>query len=212
LKIFPLKAEKRFSSRQIFANFAEFGYSNPLMRINLQEIPDDGKHFICNRNTGELNEILKDLIGNTPHSAEFTIRPLSTANFELRGYIKTEMLEQCSRCGIDFNFKVNESFQELLIPGLKDPRNAHYSKANHISDLKDDNPSVAEYEGHWFEMGEYLHEVIALTEPLNPAPPVDEKDDCSLCKISVKNQSFSYIEEMEKPESPFAQLKGLKLN
>lgn len=183
-----------------------------LMKINLQEIPEDGKLFVVNNKTKELNEILKDLIGDRPHHAEFYIRPIGTTQFELKGFIKTELPEQCSRCGIDFQFNINEKFQELLIPGMEDPRNAHYSKANHISDLKEDNPSVHEYQGHIFQAGEYLHEIVALTEPLNPAPPANDKDDCSLCNISLKNHTFSYEEEMEKPESPFAGLKGLKLN
>lgn len=181
------------------------------MFINLLEIPDEGKTFICNNQTGELNAILADLVGKIPHKTEFFIKPLAGGTFELTGDIQTQLPEQCSRCGIDFNFKVNEKFKELMIPELDQPRNAKYSKANHFSEMSDDL-SVVEYQGHKFDIGEYLHEVVALSLPAIPAAPLDEKDNCTVCHLNKSAIKSSYNEDLEAPTSPFAALKGLKLN
>jgi uncharacterized protein len=182
------------------------------MLINLLEIPEDGKSFICNQNTRELNEALKDLIGNKAFNTEFTIRPLQGGTFELVGQIQTQLPEDCSRCGIDFDMNINESFKELLLPEQELPRNSKFTKANHVSDMNNDSLSVVEYKGHHFNAGEYLHEVVGISEPLTPAPACDAQGNCSLCKKPVSNEAFKYEDPgFEKPVSPFAGLKGLKV-
>lgn len=185
------------------------------MLINLLEIPEEGKQFICNQNTGDLNESFKDLIGNTPYTAEFYIRPLAAGAYELSGKIKTEIPEACSRCGLDFKFDVDERFKELLIPEQDQPRTAKYAKVNHLSDLATEDLSTAEYQGHHFNAGDYLHELVAITEPVNPAPAEDEKGDCRVCKLTVRGKTFGYedvVPEIDEAKSPFAVLKNLKPN
>jgi uncharacterized metal-binding protein YceD (DUF177 family) len=182
------------------------------MRINLLEIPEEGKLFVCNQQTGELNEVLKDLIGKTPYQSEFFIRPMSSGTFELKGFIRTETAEQCSRCGLDFQLKIDEAFTELLMPDLEQPRDAKYAKANHISDMADSGPSVYEYTGHHFLAGEYLHGVIALAQPFTPCPPKNSKGDCSVCLKPVDEKPFTYEDEgFDGPRSPFAALKNIKI-
>jgi len=184
------------------------------MIINLAEIPEEGRSFTWNNQTGELNNSLSDLIGKKTFQAEFFIKPLNTKDFELSGTIKTGLPEQCARCGIDFDFPVSEKFREFLIPRQDQPRGSKYSKVNHLSDAHTDGPETLEYDGQHFNMGEYLHEVVALAAPFNPAGPEDDNGDCTICKIPVKGRSFSYDETMpeEKPQSPFAVLKNIKLN
>jgi uncharacterized protein len=184
------------------------------MRINLAEIPEEGESFIWNNQTGEINKDLADLIGKKTYVAEFTIRPLNSKDFELTGSIKTGLPEQCARCGIDFDFPVNAKFREFLIPQQDQPRGSKYAKVNHLSDIPSDLPETLEYQGQHFDMGEYLHEIVALAAPFNPAGPENDKGDCSICNIPVKGRSFSYDEKMpeEKPANPFAALKNIKLN
>lgn len=182
------------------------------MLINLLEIPEEGKSFFCDNSTGELNSVLADIIGKIAFKTEFIIKPQTAGTFELSGFIKTELPDQCSRCGLDFNLPVDELFKELLMPELEQPRNSKYSKVNHFSDLKVDAVSVVEYQGHSFNVGEYLHEVVALSHPFIPAPAVNDKGDCSLCLINLKEKNFNYDEDFETPESPFSSLKGIKLN
>jgi len=184
------------------------------MRINLSEIPEEGRSYVCNRKTGELNTSLKDLLGDAAFEAEFFIKPLNSKDFELRGVIKTTLPEDCSRCGVDFELKIAPSFQEILIPRQEDVRTGHYAKVNHISEAEVAGPSVSEYDNSVFDMGEYVHEVVAIAAPFNPAGPENEKGDCSICGIRVRGRSFGYDEQLpvEKPESPFAALKNIKLN
>lgn len=107
------------------------------------------------------------------------------------------------------------------MPLEKTPRNAKYSKPNHVSDMKAEDFSVVEYEGHHFNAGEYLHQVVAITEPLSPVPECDKTGTCLVCKKPVSQELFVYedpgFEEpeeanAEKPRSPFAALKNIKLN
>jgi uncharacterized protein len=183
------------------------------MIINLLEIPAEGKNYICNQNTGDLNSDLKDLIGQASFQTEFTIRPLQAGTFELAGFIKTNLPEDCSRCGLDFQMPVEENFRELLIPEQEIPRNSKFAKANHMSDMHNEGPSVIEYQGHHFNAGEYLHEVVALAEPYIPAPACTADGNCSLCKNPVSNEEFRYEDPgFDTPTSPFATLKNIKLN
>ncbi len=182
------------------------------MRINLLEIPEEGKSWICNEKTSELNETLKDLIGRKGYQVEFTIRPLQAETYELTGFVRTEIPEDCSRCGIDFDMPVEEKFRELLLPEQPLERNAKYTKVNHVSDLKEENLSSVEYSGHHFEAGEYIHEVIGLAEPFIPAPPCDAQGNCKLCSKNVRNMVFKYEDPgFEAPVQPFSVLKNIKL-
>ncbi|MCE3009949.1 MAG: DUF177 domain-containing protein [Proteobacteria bacterium] len=181
------------------------------MLINLRDIPAEGKEFICNEKTGDLNEALRDLIGSAGHEARFFIYPIPNGTFQLKGTIKTTLPEDCSRCGIDFQLKLSEKFEELLMPTLETPRGSKYARVNHLSDAPESGPSVAEYQGHHFNMGEYLHEFIAISEPLIPAPEEDQEGNCSLCKKKVRGVVFSYEDQgFETPTNPFEALKKLK--
>ena len=182
------------------------------MIINLLEIPDHGASYVLTPKTKELNQSLQDLIGKSSYHAEFFIKPLDAGTYEFLGSIKTELPESCSRCGIDIQWPVSESFKELLMPEIKTERTEKYAKANHFSDMNHSGPSVTEYSGHKFNVGEFFHELVGLSIPFNPAPPANEKGDCGVCLIDLKNRSFDFHEEMGTPESPFSGLKGLKLN
>lgn len=184
------------------------------MKIRLHEIPTEGKAFLWNRETAEINQVLFDLIGEAPYTAEFFIKPLNKRDFEMTGSVKTQVPDLCSRCGIDFKFPVNVKIREILIPYQPDDRTSKYSRVNHLSESEEGGPSVVEYDSdETFAMGEYLHEQIAIAVPFNPAPPVKEDGDCSLCERPVVGVSFNYEEELpeERPESPFSALKNLKI-
>ncbi len=185
------------------------------MKINLQEIPEEGKKFDWDDKSGELVEVLRDLIDSTPHSAVFFIRPINSRDYEMTGSIQTLVPESCSRCGIDFKFDVNQKFHEILIPHQPDDRTGKYARVNHVSEATQEGPSVSEYNANYvFEIGEYLHEQVAIALPFNPAPPEKANGDCSLCEKPVRGMTFSYTEEMpqEKTNNPFNVLKNIKLN
>lgn len=181
-----------------------------MFRINLLEIPETGRDWTLNRRTGELNEVFKELIGDEAYEVTFTVTPLDRGTFQLVGTIKTAVPEGCSRCGEDFTWAVSENFKEMLLPGLDQPRNSQYAKVNHLSDQNNEGPSVFEYDGNHVNMGEYLHEIVALSLPSVPAPAVQSDGKCSLCQVNVKAKNFGYSEELPNKENPFAALKGWK--
>ncbi len=184
------------------------------MKINLSEIPEEGRLYVYSLKTGELNGILRDLLGKASYHSEIFIKPLNSKDFELSGTIETELPEDCSRCGIAFSLKVKPSLHAILIPRQGDDRTGKYAKVNHISETLEEGPATAEHDAMVFNIGEFIHEAVAIAAPFNPAGPVNESGDCSICGIKVTGRSFGYNEEMpaDKPESPFAVLKKIKLN
>ncbi len=188
------------------------------MKINLSDIPEEGKSYNWSSQTGELNKSLKDLIGNNAYIADFTIKPLNSRDFEMRGRIETKSPEECSRCSLDFQFPIHEVFYEILIPRQENPRNSKYAKVNHVSDTAADEfgPGVSEYDHLNFEMGDFLHEIVGLAVPFNPAGPEDNQGKCVVCHKMVRGCSFSYDEPMtadlsEINKNPFEVLKNIKL-
>lgn len=188
--------------------------------IKLSEIPEEGRDFLWNSKTGEINAVLEDLIQKQDFEAQFSIRPMNSKDFELVGLITTKAPEFCSRCGDDILFPVKASFHEILIPPQPMDRTGKYARVNHISESIEDGPTSTEYGANQiFDMGEYLHEVIGLAVPLNPIPAPDASGRCSECAEAFADQPFSYDESLEdqplesaKKPNPFEVLKNLKLN
>jgi uncharacterized protein len=185
------------------------------MIINLFEIPEEGKTFKYNNETAEVNQSLEDLIGHNKYETEFVITPLNSKDFELRGWINTRTKEICSHCGLNIQFPVKAKFHEILIPPQEIPHNGKYSKPNHFSKTETSRPDCTEYlKDLKFDIGEFLHESIALSVPYNPAPEVNPKGECSDCGQNVKDL-LKVINtqnlENQKQTSPFAALKGLKI-
>jgi uncharacterized protein len=182
--------------------------------IRLTEIPDEGKSFKWNRETAELNSALDDLLGTEKFSVEFFLKPVNSKDFMMTGTIQTQVPEDCSLCGLDFKLPLSIRINEILIPTQTSDRKGHYARVNHISDAPgQDGPQSLEYaENETFDMGEYVHEAIAIAIPFKPVPETNEKDECRICGLNQKTHNFGYDEkiETEKP-NPFAVLKNLKL-
>jgi uncharacterized protein len=184
------------------------------VRIDLKNLNPDGENFVLTRQSGELNEAIKDLLGSNQYKIQFQLRPLSSSgSFEMVGTIDTMLPEQCSRCGDDFNFEIHESFRELLLPSMPQERLDKYAKINHFSDMTQDDLEVTEYsEDQFFNAAEYLHEKIALSIPYNPAPALEDDGKCRLCGAMFDASGLIYNEVLPESPSPFAGLKGLKIN
>lgn len=184
------------------------------MIINLTEIGISGESFTLNRQSGELNTILSDLIGEHDYSIQFHIKALDQG-FELTGQVQSKIPELCSRCGIDIKLKINKNFKELLLPKIQNPGHGeHYTRVNHYTDLHEtEGPGVIECEKLLFNAGEYLHELIALQIPINPVGEVSENKDCLDCGLNVEKSQFNYDEPLPaEKNNPFSSLKNIKLN
>lgn len=184
------------------------------MIIKLFELSENGQDYLWTRETGEVNGVLSDLIQTQDYRAEFSIRPINSKDFIINGEIKTQIPDLCSRCGIDFQFPVQVKFQEILIPPQKQDRSGKYAKVNHISESSEDAPTSSEYSSQGtFDIGEYLHEVVALSLPFNPAPPLDTTEKCLGCGKSAKEwliQGDQNDLPIEEKTNPFAALKNIK--
>lgn len=184
------------------------------MIINLAEIPEDGRNYEYSNESGEVTTALSDLIGENKYITHFFIRPLNTRDFSLTGSIQTKSKEICSYCGQGIQFPVQVKFNEILIPPQEMTRDGHYAKPNHFSESETEGPQSFEYSaGMKLDIGEYLHEVIALNVPFNPSPEINKKGDCSDCGLNVQSLIKSYEDEPTEvtDANPFAVLKSLKV-
>ncbi len=187
------------------------------MKINLNEIPENGREFELSHKSAELTSEIKDLVGSHPYEVKFSITPLNTHDYELKGQIQTTTSEICSLCGETFNFKINTRLHEILIQSAgPDKELEKQSRSNHFSELNESGPSVTEYHGHTFEVGEFSHQAIALSVPFNPKPEADADGNCKVCLKMNLNQEIKYDEDMgnfekaKEKENPFNVLKNLK--
>jgi len=178
------------------------------MKIRLNEIPEDGREYLLNRKTAELNTALQDLISNAPYEVKVYIRPINTKDFDMSGDVKTYTKEQCSLCGEDFDFPVDRKIREILIPEPEEDRTGKYAKSSTpISETEGDTAlRVTHYKSSQFDMSEFIHEAIALDVPFNPY--------CEECSKKAGKEPFIYDEKMgeETKPNPFKSLKDLKLN
>lgn len=177
------------------------------MKINLAEIPEEGRDFHYDRETGELNEILEDLVHREKYSIDFTIRPMGNA-YELRGKLQTRLPDVCSKCGDEMSSPIDHKFHEILLEEQEDYRKSHSVHGNQSVDFLAQTPSVSHYQGNIFEAGEFLHEEVALAGPLYPV--------CGMQKCVREAEIDNLQKQLEENfkaatkdigESPFAVLK-----
>ena len=173
-------------------------------RINLNEIPEAGRQFVLSSETGELTSVLEDLIGTRPYKAEFIVRPIGDA-YELIGRVSTRVPHVCSQCAEDLELPVDRKFKEILIEELPQEHKAHATHGSQSPDTDSQHTDVATYSGNQFDAGEFLHEQVALGEPLYPECGTKE------CKErQAENKKFMYVPEV-KGHPGFEALKDLKL-
>lgn len=180
------------------------------MKIRMSEINSKGEEFQFDRASGELNSVLKDLT-DSDYNVDLKIQKKDTF-FEIKGELKTECDEVCSVCGDDLNLKLKLNFSDMLIEKPVEPRGAQYSKSQ-ASTFSLDSADVAYYEGDLFDLGEYLHEQLAIRIPEYPR---HEEGQCTQLEVTrsymdqVNRESESFDQEKE-GHPGFAALKNLKI-
>ncbi len=195
--------------------------SHQKLQIKLHEVPEEGREYTYNKATGELNESLRDLIENNDYHAKLFIKPLNHKDYSLTGTLQTRTVEICSLCGETFQFPTTAKINEILIPAAQNKEKEKQSRSNHFSELDDSTFGVSEYKGDTFDMGEHLHEAVALSVPFNPKPKQNDDGSCSVCLKSFQFGDFNYDENMgvvdnatgkptDKP-NPFNVLKDFKV-
>jgi uncharacterized protein len=188
---------------------------NPLS-INLKELPPEGHEFQYSEQTGELTPQLKDLIGTNPYAVSLTVTPAGNT-FTLKGSLKAKMDLQCSLCAVDFKFPIDLSLNELLVVMKKQPlgKGDHQTKANHAHEWAAQGPDYILLESDVFNVGDYLHEMVALAEPLRPLGKPDCDKNCENLAGRERRPWLSYGDEPETDHkispNPFQVLEKIKL-
>lgn len=186
------------------------------MKIRLNEIPTDGRSYTLNRETAELNKTLQDLLQKSNYQVDVYIRPINSKDFQISGVVKTQLPEVCSRCGDDFSMTIDKKINDILIEQPEDDRTGRYAKTLNtaLESEGTEELSVSHYKDDQFDLGEYIHEAIALEIPFNPAPPCSTNGDCTVCHKNFKEKKVFYDEIMseEIKSNPFEALKNIKLN
>lgn len=180
--------------------------------ITLKDLPLEGRDFVYSRESGELNESLVDLIKKNDYQVEFRITPMGNA-YDLRGKIKTYLDLECALCAMDFKFTVEQKLHELLIVQKPLEKGDQLTKANHAHEWENQGPDYIILDAEVFRVGEYIHEVVGLAEPLRPLGKPDCDINCENLSEPVKKYLGVGDEGAANPirSNPFQVLEKIKL-
>ncbi len=182
------------------------------MRINLNEIPAEGMSYEFTRKTGELNDILADLLGKNAYDVNLFIKPMGNA-FEMNGHLSSHKDAVCSKCGSDIALALTQDVKEILIEEPKEYRKDQAVRGNGAVDFLRDGPSVVHYRGSYFNVDDYVHEAFALAEPFYPEcgdkgcqnldeikAKIRELEESAVHEKSVGHPAFSVLEKLKAAE------------
>lgn len=181
------------------------------MKIRLAEIPEEGRQFTFTRESGELNSALKDLLPSVAYKVDLTIRPLGNA-YEMEGKVVTSLNELCSLCGWDLTLPLNRTFREVLVEAEKTDRETHHVHGNQSVDFLSEGSSST-YKDGVFDAGEFVHELVAISEPMYPScgdPDCEHLEEANAKRAELEAE-FNKADLHEKT-NPFAKLAGLKVD
>lgn len=145
-------------------------------RISLNSLSPNGENFRYDSEEGSLNQVLRDLIGTHKYHAEVYIEPLGEA-YAIRGHITTNLDLLCSKCAFPLEKQITAHFDELIVIQPQAHRNEKEARVNHTTDLND-GPFCNLISTPHFEIGEFLHEQIAINTPATPLGRPDCDSNC----------------------------------
>lgn len=183
--------------------------------IALKDLAPDGTEFVYTLETGELTPILTDLIHKNPYEVRLKLTPMGNA-YGLQGEIKTTLDLQCSDCGGDFKYQVNTPVNELIVPQKPMAKGDQQIRANHAHELTENGPNYILLEDEVFNIGEYVHEAVALAEPIRPVGKPDCDPNCGELLKQLDRPWLTIGAKNEKPgegirANPFQVLEKMKL-
>jgi uncharacterized protein len=139
-----------------------------VVKIRLNEIPQDGRNYTFDRETGELTAALADLLGEQKYSVDFFIQPMGNA-YEVRGKLSSSISGECSRCGWEIEIPIDRKINEILIADVEDDhRKTQSVHGNHSLDYNAEGPGMTMVKADIFDVSEFVHEAIALAIPFYP--------------------------------------------
>ena len=146
------------------------------LKIRLKNRANQGWDFSYNQESAELTKKLRPLIGENPYNIQVSVRPAGHLSYVISGQIQTYFNLLCARCAYGFKKSINKEFEEKifiqkkLIRIDKRVRNSHFSELMNTEDFTLIHDDL-------FDIGEFLHELITVEEPMRPlgAKTCDDK-------------------------------------
>lgn len=181
------------------------------IEINLKDLPLEGRDFNYTRESGELSEALRDLIGKNDYEVNFRITPMGNT-FDLRGAVKTSLDLECALCAMDLKYTVNQKLHELLVMQKPLNKGEQLAKTNHAHEWESKGPDYILLDSDLFRVGDYIHEVIGLAEPIRPLG----KPDCDISCENIPETVKKWLSNDQKAAesiktNPFIVLEKIKL-
>jgi uncharacterized protein len=178
------------------------------MKIPLHGIPEEGLKIPFNQNSKELKASLEEYFHGHDYNGHIELRPAGD-HFHMKGHLESELELECSLCNQNFEFPVDEEFQEILAPsweenmkGAKTPRDL----------LESDVELITGMEGEDFNLGEYLREVVEFALPAHPKCSDDCKGLCITCGKNLNEGICKCPQDKQSKALAFTVLKDLKID
>ncbi len=189
---------------------------NKNTQVRLKELPKEGVQLEFHRETGQLNEILRPLIEDQDYHVQLHIGALDSL-YSVKGTIRTQVVLPCSRCSVDGIHHINLEVNELLLTDQTPLGKGEITaRVNHMADLSGTGPDVIVLPSSNFQVDEFIHELIALNQPLHPLSKPDCDEACeNLLEAYAKGwltQPGVDAAEFKVKSCPFEVLKKVKLN
>ncbi len=182
-----------------------------MLKIQLKDIPEEGKTFHFSRKDGKLDSPLADLTGKKDYEVEVSIQPIGGA-FTVQGRTKFLGEDLCSRCGWDITLNLSGKIHEYLVVEKERDRTAHSPHGNKAIELESKGPETTYLTSSVLDLGEFVHEQFALLWP--DYPRCEDVAECE--KRRQENEAkLSKVEDrtpVEKGHPAFKVLDKLKRN
>lgn len=186
------------------------------MKIRLSEIPEQGRSFKIDQETGELTNALKD-ISVADHSLDIRIESLGN-HYEMRGQLEADVKITCSQCGEEALNHVEKRLNEILLEAEETPRTSQYARGSSeeesvsFGQVAQSPREVINYQNDSFDLGEYVRESVALELPNYPVCGGKEcknRDEIQAQIAQLNERSEEFGERQGHPG--FEALKGLNI-
>ncbi len=178
------------------------------MKIPLHGIPEEGLKINFNSATKELKPVLEEYFGTTPYEGEVELRPAGE-HFHMKGNFNSELKLTCSFCSEEFDYIIDEEFQEILAPiWEKNLKGATSPKELLESDVE----LITGLEGEDFLLSEYLKEVVEFALPAHPKCKDGCKGLCLTCGGNLNTTPCPCSKIKQAQSLAFSGLKDLKID
>jgi len=161
------------------------------LQIKLKNLSNRGIDLYYNQESTELTQKLKSLIGENNYMIKIHIRSAGHSSYIIKGAIQTWLNLLCARCAYEFKAPINKQFEEKIILQKKLTRVDKPIRSNHFSELINAEDFTVT-DSALFDIGEFLHELIAIEEPLRSLGTKACDNDSFHCEHLVKmRQKFN---------------------